>query len=231
VENRAEKMITKFEDPNAAPNRAPMYKSDAQVLEDVRRDNPELLEEMVTKDDKLLDRLKTVYVSSSDAQPEPELNPDKPLPIDVRQHYVDFVPSQMRMERPGGTRILPRGKVSLDQAMEFLGKHSQTEGKYGAPEISEEYRLNQEVVTNTLKHFNIFSMMETKTREDESVRPDPLSAGPDWEYPAELVDPSKPQRESRKEDGEKLRLAGEAAKERQEMRVEEEKKKKLQLKD
>ena len=85
---RAEKMITKFEDPNAAPNRAPMYKSDAQVLEDVRRDNPELLEEMVAKDDKLLDRLKTVYVSSSDAQPEPELNPDKPLPIDVRQHYV-----------------------------------------------------------------------------------------------------------------------------------------------
>jgi len=222
VEHRAEKMISKFEDPKSAPFRAPMYKTDAQLLEDVRRDNPELLEEIVTKDEKLLDRLKTVYVSSSEAQPEPDLNPDKPLPKDVRQHYQDFVPSQMRMERKGMSRIMPRGKVSLDQVVDFLGKHGQTEGRYGAPEISEEYRLNQEVVTNTLKHFHIFSMMETKTRDNECDKPDPLSAGPTWELPLELNEPST------EKDPLKQRIASiEAAKGVQDKRVEAEKKRKL----
>ena len=81
------------------------------------------------------------------------------------------------MERPGSVRSLPRGKVSLDQTVDFLTRHSQTEGRFGVTEISEEFRLNQEVVANTVKYFNIFSMMETKTRESELTKPDPLQAG------------------------------------------------------
>ena len=83
----------------------------------------------------------------------------------------------MRVERPGLTRALPRGKVSLDQAVELLTKHNETEGGFGVEEISKEYRLNQEVVANTVRYFQIFSMMETKTRENESDIPDPLQAG------------------------------------------------------
>ena len=35
VEHRAEKLITKFEDPKAAPQRAPMYEADAKLRDEV----------------------------------------------------------------------------------------------------------------------------------------------------------------------------------------------------
>ena len=95
VEHRAEKMVKKFEDPTAVPHRAPMYKSDAEVLEAVRRDNPEVLESVAVKNDPLHDRLKSVYVASSDPAPDPRAGEaaDRPLPKDVRQHYqVSFFP-------------------------------------------------------------------------------------------------------------------------------------------
>jgi len=193
VDHRAEKMINKFEDPKAAPFRAPMYESDAKLLEEIRRDNPDMLDTAVKKDHELHDRLKSVYVSSTDPAAAPAPDPraqvqeDKPLPRDVRKHYEDFVPAQLRVERPGSVRSLPRGKVSLDQTVDFLTRHSQTEGRFGVTEISEEFRLNQEVVANTVKYFNIFSMMETKTRESELTKPDPLQAGPTWEVPADQV--------------------------------------------
>ena len=82
-------MIKKFEDPAALPHRAPMYKSDAAVLEEFRRENPDLIATESKKDDPLHDRLKAVYVSSTDPAPDPRLGEteNKPLPRDVRQHY------------------------------------------------------------------------------------------------------------------------------------------------
>jgi len=183
VEHRAEKMVNKFEDPAAKPHRAPMYKSDAEVLEAVRRDNPDVLHSVAAKDDPLHDRLKSVYVSSADPEPQPRADDssNRPLPRDVKQHYQDFIPAQLRVEREGIARTLPRGKVSLNQAVTFITKHSESQGAFGTEQISEEYRLNKEVVDNTLKYFNIFSMMVPETREKESDRPDPLQAGPDWQ--------------------------------------------------
>ena len=89
VEHRAEKMVNKFEDPAAKPHRAPMYKSDAEVLEAVRRDNPDVLHSVAAKDDPLHDRLKSVYVSSADPEPQPrdDDSSNRPLPRDVKQHY------------------------------------------------------------------------------------------------------------------------------------------------
>jgi len=214
VEHRAEKMVKKFEDPAAAPHRAPMYKSDAEVLKAVRRDNPELLQEVATKDDPLHDRLKTVYVSSTDPAPDPraEQSEDKPLPRDVRQHYQDFLPAQMRVEREGVSRTLPRGKVSLGQAVEFITKHAETEGSFGAEQISKDYRLNQEVVANTIKYYSIFSMMVPETRESETDKPDPLQAGPDWQ----LVSKSKMPMELEEEREEKKREIARIQKQRAE---------------
>jgi len=183
VEHRAEKMVKKFEDPTAVPHRAPMYKSDAEVLEAVRRDNPEVLESVAVKNDPLHDRLKSVYVASSDPAPDPRAGEaaDRPLPKDVRQHYQDFIPAQMRVEREGVSRNLPRGKVSLNQAVDFLTKHSASKGEFGSEQISQELRLNKTTVDNTLKYFTIFSMIVPETRESESDIPDPLQAGPDWQ--------------------------------------------------
>jgi len=181
VEHRAEKLITKFEDPTAAPHRAPMYKADADLMEEVRK-----TEEGIHKvEDKLLDRLKTVYVSNKDdeAAPDPKQieNPERPLPRDISQHYANFVPAQMRLERAGGrVKGLARGKVTLNMAVDMVNRHQATGGQYGAQEISGDFKINKEVAANILKYFEIFKMMETTTREDESHQPDPLVAGKDW---------------------------------------------------
>jgi len=200
VDNRAEKMIDKFEDPVAKPHRAPMYKSDADLLEEVRRENPQLLDTAMKKDEELYDRLKSVYVSSTDPAPDPRAaeKENRPLPRDVRQHYQDFVPAQMRVERDGYLRNIPRGKISLDQAVELLSKHSETHGSFGAEEISDKYRINKDVADNIVHHFKIFSMMETETRE-ETDKPDPLQAGPDWVSTSKLEDPMKEQLERAEE--------------------------------
>lgn len=218
VDHRAEKMVTKFEDPNAAPYRAPMFMSDAQLLEEIRKENPEVLSATTRKDDELHQRLKSVYVSSTDPRPEEGQDTEtKPLPRDITQHYQDFVPAQMRVERPGFARTLPRGKVSLDQSVEFLTKYSRTRGEFGVPEISNEYRLNPEVVKHILQYYNIFNVMETKTREAETDRPDPLQAGPTWEVSSD--DPRK------KEVEEMEKII--AMKDKQKVRLETEKRKHL----
>ena len=83
----------------------------------------------------------------------------------------------MRVEREGVSRNLPRGKVSLNQAVDFLTKHSASKGEFGSEQISQELRLNKNTVDNTLKYFTIFSMIVPETRESESDIPDPLQAG------------------------------------------------------
>merc|ERR1719510_2770215 len=147
----------------------------------------------------LLDRLKVVYVDSKDPHhpnPMQEENPSRPLPQDVSQHYAEFVPAQMRLERPGLSRKIPPGKVSLDQSVNILSKFKESDGRFGAADISEEYKLNKEVAANIVRHFEIFNMMETNTREFETDRPDPLYAGKDWVDKTKLVEVEAQRREA-----------------------------------
>ena len=104
-------------------------------------------------------------------------NPDRPLPKDASQHYPDFVPAQMRLERQGRERSLPRGKVTLNQTLDILNKYRTTEGAFGAEEISGEYKINKNVADNVVRYYELFNMMETNTRENEHDPPDPLTAG------------------------------------------------------
>jgi len=194
VEHRAGKMIEKFEDPAAAPVRAPRFPRDAELMEEVRR---ELGEELHSKQDpELLDRLKQVYTTSQGHNPDSS-EAGRPLPADTAQHYEDFVPAQMRVERPG--RSLPPGRISLDQVVEALSKHRATEGRWGAGEISQQYKLNKQTVTSILQHYELFNMMDTGTRERETDRPDPLQAGPDWEVVPPPEDEAKRLMEERQE--------------------------------
>jgi len=179
VEHRAEKLIDKFQDPAAAPQRAPMYDSDSLLRDAIKKS-----EENVHKvGPELLDRLKVVYVDSKDNNPDqpraPE-NPERPLPKDVTQHYQDFVPAQMRMERQGLSRKVQRGKITLNQTVDLLGDFHQSKGAFGPEKISDKFKINKDVATNMVKYYELFSMMETTTREEEYHPPDPLSAGADW---------------------------------------------------
>ena len=69
------------------------------------------------KDGPLHDRLKTVYVESTDPEDSvPEQGkreqPGRPFPRDTAQYSYDFVPAQLRMDTwDRAARQLPRGKV------------------------------------------------------------------------------------------------------------------------
>ena len=175
VDTRAEKVITKTEDPAAPAKRAPMFDADVLAREEALRNSDGI--HKVEKE--LLDRLKVVYVDSKDPHPNPktEANPARPLPQDVVQHYPEFVPAQLRVERLGQARNIPPGKVTLDQSVNILTKFKESKGNFGAADISQEYKLNKEVAGNIVRYFEIFNMMETTTRESETDRPDPLYAG------------------------------------------------------
>lgn len=187
VDSRAEKVVKKIEDPSAPAMRAPMYQSDAELLEELRKTNPGMAESAVKKDSELYARLKDVYVESTD----PELQnvdsslkrekPGKPFPRDTSQYSYDFVPAQIRQDMPDrGQRIVAKGKVTLQQAVDILAKHKETGGEFGQEAIVNQYGLTAAATAGALRHFFIFGMFETNTRKNESVTPDPLVSGKDW---------------------------------------------------
>lgn len=187
VDSRAEKVVKKIEDPSAPAMRAPMYQSDAELLEELRKTNPGMAESAVKKDSELYARLKDVYVESTDPEHEhvdsslKREKPGKPFPRDTSQYSYDFVPAQIRQDMPDrGQRIVAKGKVTLQQAVDILAKHKETGGEFGQEAIVNQYGLNAAATAGALRHFFIFGMFETNTRKNESVTPDPLVSGKDW---------------------------------------------------
>ena len=79
-----------------------------------------------------------------------------------------------------GQRIVAKGKVTLQQAVDILAKHKETRGEFGQEAIVNQYGLNAAATAGALRHFFIFGMFETNTRKNESVTPDPLVSGKDW---------------------------------------------------
>lgn len=180
VERRAEKVVTKIQDPQAASMRAPMYQTDTELLEEIRRTNPEIAESAVKKDIHLHDRLMSVYVTSKDPESkEVHEDPTKPLPRDTLQYSYDFVPAQIRLDTSDRRRDIPRGKVSLEQTIDFLTKYKETEGKFNHELIANQYRLNPDIIKQSVKYFTIFNIMETKAKAEPEIV-DPLSVGKDW---------------------------------------------------
>lgn len=203
VDHRAEKVIKKIEDPLAAPMRAPMYKSDSDLLDDIRKTKPEVAESAIKKDDELHDRLRSVFVTSKDPEivEHSDTSDERLLPRDRNQYSREFVPGHMRSEK-----IVPRGKVTLEQVVDILTKHKETDGTYDNAAVADQYRINPSSAENTLRYFQIFGMIEPKTRNSEYDAPDPLTAGVDW------VDVTKPGYKKTLNEAEKISTAMNAAK-------------------
>jgi len=184
VEHRAEKVINKIQDPDAPAMRSPMYQSDAALLDEIRKTNPGMAESAVRRDGSLHQRLKSVYVESTDPVLEESSSHPihaKNLPKDTAQYSYDFVPAQLRLDTDQqARRTLPRGKVTIGQAVDFLTRFKETRGTFDHGAIADQYRLNPETTKHAVDYFTIFNITETKTRESESTPPDPLVAGKDW---------------------------------------------------
>jgi len=225
VEHRAAKVISKIGDPKAPAMRAPMFETDKQLIDDLRRNNPGLAEVSSRKDDELFSRLRDVYVTSADpvtaaadpvtaaADPvtaakspddghEPtakKVDPTRPLPLDRTQYQDNFVPGLMRIDK---SRKTPRGKVSIDNAITFITEHSLKPETVTSTTISENYRLNPETTANTLKYFGIFKAYVPPEKEYKKEF-DALEAGKNWvetkqEVVTTMLDYQKERSERRK---------------------------------
>jgi len=218
VEHRAQKVISKIENPKEPAMRAPMYQTDRQILDQIRKSNPELGTEMKSKNDVLHTHLRDVYVTSKDPagidppeESKRQIHPDRPLPLNRDSNPEAFIPGMLRIDN---RKKAPRGKVTLEQAMTLLTDHAMKPEVNTAQSLADTYRLNPETLENTLKYFKLFKVHVPEEKEKPNF--DPLSAGKDWvvDSKEELKD-SYDLMQERKQHKQRLKTIDEERKKRQ----------------
>ena len=121
IESRTEKLLKEEK-----PTRAPHFPSTEELVENIRRDRPDIIEEASKKDTDLLKKLQNVYVSSND----PEVfdkdsnakvnydNPERPMPgkgIRSSPSFGFAEASQLK-----GNII--QGKINIDTAQSMMNE-------------------------------------------------------------------------------------------------------------
>ncbi|KAG7213137.1 hypothetical protein KM043_002452 [Ampulex compressa] len=146
------------------PTPAPQYPSVLKQKEAATESNPSFMKQQLKKNIQLDDRLKTVYVTSSD----PEQNADKledtkdakNLP-QSRQNVPEF---EFGVFEPN---VVPEGKCTLRHAATFISQHKQDPVEHNIDNIALKYKLDKKVVENVLKHFKIFELINIEPIEPE----------------------------------------------------------------
>jgi hypothetical protein len=177
VEHRAAKEITRIQDPAAPALRAPMFQSDKDLLENIRKTNPTLAGSTHRKDSELHTMLHDVYVKSEDQHlnAPPPASVERPLPLDRTRYQENFVPGMMRVDKSKKTT---RGRVTLDEVVQMFTDHTAKPEVHTASVLAESYRLNATTTANALKYFKMFKV---HTPVEKITKPfDALEAGKDW---------------------------------------------------
>ncbi|XP_067002784.1 protein NDUFAF4 homolog [Anabrus simplex] len=182
VENRAHKVISREK-----PTPAPLHPSSKRELDKIERDHPNYLQDLQTKDLKLDERLKDVYVKSQDpliANPL-QSSEDRPLPLN-RQPFQE---PEFGFIEP---TTIPRGRFTLRQAMKFITDYQGDPKVWSAAAIAKDYHLDKDALGKILHYYKTFEVYipELKDRKGQ-----PLFAQP--------TEPRE-QLETKKSDSEKL---------------------------
>lgn len=185
------------------------YPSDKEMLENLRRSNPEIAEAASKKDDKLHDRLKEVCVCvrkriipSSNANFSIQVfvtskDPEDFDPDSLKQIEHPDRPLPKRTVNVGGGDVihpysldlgnLPHGRVSLSTAQEILSqfrppKELQQAGteKLTVADIVKEHGISAGDAEGLTRHYAVFTMYQKEGSELKLVK-DPLLPQPDWE--------------------------------------------------
>lgn len=132
IDNRTDKLLNQEK-----PKPAPKYESDQQLLESIRRENPELLEATTKKDLDLLNKLEKIYVTSKDPlEFDPDINrklpynPNKPLP----EKGIRSGPGGGFLEASMLQKRKRAGKLSIDDLQNVLARVSVPNAKAQACE-------------------------------------------------------------------------------------------------
>ncbi|KYQ48633.1 Protein NDUFAF4 like protein [Trachymyrmex zeteki] len=146
IENRAAKLISREK-----PVPAPQYVATEKQKKLSDQVNPHFLEDHYKKNMQLDQRLKDVFVTSTDLQDIKEPAKDsKILPQNRRSWENDFT---FESYEP---TVIPMGKCSLKQALTFLLQHKHDPIKYSSENIASEYKIDKKVIDDILKYFKLY---------------------------------------------------------------------------
>ncbi|XP_006610278.1 protein NDUFAF4 homolog [Apis dorsata] len=137
IENNAQRIISKDK-----PVRAPLYSSVEQQKKLVDKLKPDFMEIHYKKDSELDDRLKNVFVKSKDLQDIPKQNISKLQDRSQRSSEdYDFKTYE--------------GKCNIKQVMHFMNMHYENPIEYSVEKISQQYKLDKQIIENILTYFKI----------------------------------------------------------------------------
>ncbi|XP_062552180.1 protein NDUFAF4 homolog [Armigeres subalbatus] len=144
VESRAEKVISQ-----SKPKPAPKFQSNLNDLQRVLDENPDLINELNKKNTALDNKLKQVFVTSTDVTPQPASK--KPLPL-LRTISEEFEYGHMEPQS------VPKGHCTLRQAIEFISNHHTVPDIWTSSKIANDYAMKETLVNSILKHFHPFGI-------------------------------------------------------------------------
>ncbi|XP_064506001.1 NADH dehydrogenase [ubiquinone] 1 alpha subcomplex assembly factor 4 [Pseudopipra pipra] len=158
VENRARREISK-EKPTPAP-RHRVARTDATA------DQPEIKEEILRKDDRLLTLLKDVYVESRDP------------PVQVKDGGGEHLPckqEEKRLTKLGhlgalDVKKVSKGKISIVEALTLLNNHKLHPQIWTAEKIAAEYSLELKDVNSLLEFFIPFTVQEFPKETKKAIK-------------------------------------------------------------
>ncbi|XP_037052090.1 protein NDUFAF4 homolog isoform X2 [Bradysia coprophila] len=159
ADNRAHRFLDK-EKLEAAPK----FESNIRDYQRVLEEKPDFAQLESKKNSVLDERLKQVYVTSTDpvVASSSDDQTNKPLPLD-RKAVQDFEFGYLEPEQA------MRGRVTLRQALTFISKHSAEPETWTIEKISDEYKLKPSVVGSILKHFQTFEVYIPENKEEDKV--------------------------------------------------------------
>jgi len=170
IANRAERVISREK-----PVPAPQYATTEKQKKLSSEVNPHFLEDHYRKDGQLDQRLRDVFVTSTDPQAIKEpMRESKPLPQNRRS-----LDDESFYEPYYGPAMIPAGKCSLKQAFAFLLQHRRDPVTYSSENIASEYKMDKKVVDDILKHFKLYV---TVTSNNPEVIEDPIQEMIDERY-------------------------------------------------
>ncbi|NWU78990.1 NDUF4 factor, partial [Onychorhynchus coronatus] len=158
VENRARREISKEK-----PTPAPRHRT-ARL--DATADHPEVKQEILRKDDRLLTLLKDVYVESRDP------------PVRVKDGGGEHLPckqEEKRLTKLGhlgalDVKEVSKGKISIVEALTLLNNHKLHPQIWTAEKIAAEYSLELKDVNSLLEFFIPFTVQEFPKKTPKAIK-------------------------------------------------------------
>ncbi|ODN02548.1 NADH dehydrogenase [ubiquinone] 1 alpha subcomplex assembly factor 4 [Orchesella cincta] len=156
VEERAMKVISKDK-----PTAAPPHPSMKKIMDDIMSDPSKLKTDR--SDPRLLQNLSKVYITS--AGDNPEVIAKSRLPVE----RTPPVQSVFGHEEP---KVIPPGKASLRQILEFVAYHANDRDTYTIEKISKDYKLDILDTINILQHYKTLQVFHApKEKPKKSSNP------------------------------------------------------------